>query len=60
MKYGEKNSIQYEFRTSKEKATSKEKNDSNNKFIYIAGGFIGIVIIAAIAISFTQKKNNNV
>ncbi len=59
MKYGEKNSIQYEFRTSKEKATSKEKNDSNNKFIYIAGGVVAVVVIAVVVASFTQKKNNN-
>lgn len=58
MKYGEKNSIQYEFRASKEKAISKEKDNSNNKFIYIAGGVVAVVVIAVVVASFTQKKNN--
>ena len=57
MKIGEKNNIQYEFKFAEKKAVSKNKN---SKLTYIAGGFIGIVIIAAIVVVFTQKKNNNV
>ena len=57
MKIGEKNNIQYEFKFAEKKAVSENKN---SKLTYIAGGFIGIVIIAAIVVVFTQKKNNNV